>query len=90
MTDQLALIEVTFGRGEPLTPPRSLPVPSKALAADLLVEHGWLAEVAAVLAERHQVIFYGPPGTSKTFIARKLAAGLVGEEQVKLVQFHPA
>ena len=36
------------------------------------------------------MIFYGPPGTGKTYIARKLAADLVGPEQVKLVQFHPA
>ncbi len=43
-----------------------------------------------LLDERSQVIFYGPPGTGKTYIARKLAADLVGLEQVKLVQFHPA
>lgn len=36
------------------------------------------------------MIFYGPPGTGKTYIAQKLAADLVGPEQVKLVQFHPA
>ncbi len=64
--------------------------PSGALAAELFVEHRWLSEVREVLNERRQVVFYGPPGTGKTYVARKLAADLVGSEQVKLVQFHPA
>ncbi len=64
--------------------------PSEALAEELFVDWGWLAEVRELLDERRQVIFYGPPGTGKTYIAQKLAADLVGPEQVKLVQFHPA
>lgn len=67
-----------------------LQAPSAALAAELFVDEAWLSEVRQLLDERRQVIFYGPPGTGKTFIARKLAADLVGAEQVKLVQFHPA
>ena len=67
-----------------------LPAPSPGLATDLFVGSAWLVEVAELLDERRQVIFYGPPGTGKTWIARKLAADLVGPEQVKLVQFHPA
>jgi 5-methylcytosine-specific restriction protein B len=46
--------------------------------------------VRDLLDEYQQIVFYGPPGTGKTYIARKLAANLVGTEQVKLVQFHPA
>lgn len=64
--------------------------PSQALADELLVDLPWLSEVRGLLDERRQVIFYGPPGTGKTYIAQKLAADLVGPEQVKLVQFHPA
>ena len=67
-----------------------LPEPSVALAKALFVDPPWLSEVRLILDERRQLIFYGPPGTGKTFIARKLAADLVGPEQVKLVQFHPA
>jgi 5-methylcytosine-specific restriction protein B len=67
-----------------------LPEPSAALASSIFADPDWLAEVRAVLDERRQLIFYGPPGTGKTFIARKLATDLVGLEQVKLVQFHPA
>lgn len=78
--------EVTGGR------PRHehLSEPSQALADDLFVDLAWLSEVRELLDERRQVIFYGPPGTGKTYIAQKLAADLVGPEQVKLVQFHPA
>jgi 5-methylcytosine-specific restriction protein B len=64
--------------------------PSDGLASTLFVDEEWLTEVRDVLDERRQLIFYGPPGTGKTWIARKLAADLVGPEQVKLVQFHPA
>jgi 5-methylcytosine-specific restriction protein B len=67
-----------------------LRVPSDGLADALFVDAEWLSEVGDLLDERRQVIFYGPPGTGKTWIAQKLAADLVGPEQVKLVQFHPA
>lgn len=67
-----------------------LPIPSKELAYRLFVDLAWLEEVREILDERRQMIFYGPPGTGKTYIARELAADLVGHEQVKLVQFHPA
>lgn len=67
-----------------------LPEPSAALAGSIFVDLDWLSEVRELLDERHQIVFYGPPGTGKTFIARKLATDLVGLEQVKLVQFHPA
>ncbi len=68
----------------------SLRAPSFALSNELFVDLAWLREVRDLLNERRQVIFYGPPGTGKTYIARELASGLVGPEQVKLVQFHPA
>jgi len=99
LTADLALIDalVEPDAGDPdeestVRPTRheQLPEPTAAIAADLFVDRSWLAEVGELLNERRQVIFYGPPGTGKTYIARKLAADLVGPEQVKLVQFHPA
>ncbi|MBS9382844.1 MAG: AAA family ATPase [Dolichospermum sp. BR01] len=41
---------------------------------------------------KKQAIFYGSPGTGKTFIAEKLAKHLISEGDgfYKLVQFHPA
>ncbi|HWG73526.1 MAG TPA: AAA family ATPase [Acidimicrobiales bacterium] len=75
---------------ESLPPHEHLRQPSVALAVELFVESRWLDRVRNLLDERRQLIFYGPPGTGKTYLARKLAADLVGPEQVKLVQFHPA
>jgi len=74
----------------PNLPRAALARPSASLAEELLVDSDWLARVRDLLEERKQVIFYGPPGTGKTYLARKLAADLVGPEQVKLVQFHPS
>lgn len=75
----------------PVAPPHEhLPDPSSSLAEKLFVPPAWLSEVRGILDDRRQMIFYGPPGTGKTYIARALAADLVGPEQVKLVQFHPA
>lgn len=62
-----------------------LPASTDSLAIELFVDAAWLSEVGDLLDERRQIIFYGPPGTGKTYIARKLAADLVGPEQVKLV-----
>ncbi len=51
------------------------------------------AAIAEVL-EKHkrEVILYGPPGTSKTRLARMVAARLAENDQarVKFVQFHPS
>jgi 5-methylcytosine-specific restriction protein B len=67
-----------------------LPIPGEELAEALLVGVEWLHELRDLLDERRQLILYGPPGTGKTFLARRVAADLVGPEQVRLVQFHPA
>ena len=100
LTTDLAIIDglidvetgTALGDDDGLRPMRHdhLSEPSSALAAGLYVDLAWLADVRDLLDERRQVIFYGPPGTGKTYIARKLAADLVGPEQVKLVRFHPA
>jgi 5-methylcytosine-specific restriction protein B len=100
LTSDLATIDALTGLGvdEDETPtdasraPRHthLTAPSAEVAEDLLVDQSWIDEVVDLLNERRQLIFYGPPGTGKTYIARRLASELVGLEQVKLVQFHPA
>lgn len=63
-----------------------------AAARDLCVSSEFLREIAELLREKKQVIFYGPPGTGKTYLARRLARALVGEDEsrYRLVQFHPS
>ncbi|MDO8392478.1 MAG: AAA family ATPase [Actinomycetota bacterium] len=61
-----------------------------SVAADLFLSEPWLAEFVELLNEKRQIVLYGPPGTGKTFLARRIAAHLVGEQQVRLVQFHPS
>ena len=63
----------------------------KSLADDILVSESELRKIADLLDDKKQVIFQGPPGTGKTYLAKKLAACLAGnDDRVRLVQFHPS
>ncbi len=77
--------------GEP--PPKTRPEPTslKELAAALCLPVGFLERIERQLKRKWQVIFQGPPGTSKTYVAQELARWLAGsKERVTLVQFHPS
>jgi uncharacterized protein (DUF2461 family) len=63
------------------------------LAHDTLLPIEDLEEWAAMLRDptKRQAILYGPPGTSKTFVAMHLADHLaLPDGEVQLVQFHPS
>jgi 5-methylcytosine-specific restriction enzyme B len=48
-----------------------------------------LKEIEYLLIEKKQIIFYGSPGTSKTFLARKFSEYFTNnKEHVKIIQFH--
>ncbi len=68
----------------------------EALSLDWLESRTWLSQktlralVDAITGDSPQIILAGPPGTSKTWVARQLALYLTRNrpEQVRFVQFH--
>jgi 5-methylcytosine-specific restriction enzyme B len=71
-----------------INPPYSL----AECAKDTGIEEEKLSRWMRAIDRKGQAIFFGPPGTGKTFIAEKIARHLIGGEDgfSELVQFHPA
>ena len=50
-----------------------------------------IREIEILLNEKKQIIFYGPPGTSKTYFAKIFARYFTGNpNNIALIQFHPS
>jgi 5-methylcytosine-specific restriction endonuclease McrBC GTP-binding regulatory subunit McrB len=85
-------IEPLWRDGEPL-----LPNPFAKLIAATLLNEVFLREIKDLLEDKKQLIFKGPPGSGKTYVAEKFARWFTGQsldaetllnEQVEIVQFH--
>jgi 5-methylcytosine-specific restriction protein B len=66
--------------------------PLEECAEDVGIYKAELERWLRAIERKGQVIFYGSPGTGKTFIAEQLARYLTGDndERWEVVQFHPA
>jgi len=73
---------------KPVNPEYSL----EECAADTCFEQAMLERWVRAIDRKKQAVIYGPPGTSKTFLAEHFARHLVGGDDgfVEVVQFHPA
>ena len=64
------------------------------LSDEVLLDISFLSEIEELLEDKKQVIFYGPPGAGKTYLALKIAEALSDgrkdKNSVELVQFHPS
>ena len=77
--------------------PESHPEPQKPysmdeLASECFIERSRLEEILRRLESKKNLILQGPPGTGKTWLAKRLAYLLVGQEdrnRVRALQFHP-
>lgn len=88
------------GNGKPPPPPPPPDTPPlvhsvEVLATKTHLDASLLHEIESLLTEKRQIIFEGPPGSGKTYVAELFARWFTGQEpdgaptaHVEIVQFH--
>lgn len=79
------------GTVEGISPPPRRPYGADDIMRDAFLPRDSVQAILASLERRKNIILQGPPGVGKSFLARRIAYALIGEEapsNVESVQFH--
>lgn len=81
--------------GDDVGKPNPIPYTRADFLADTHLTPTHADEIWKLLHDKKQVIFFGPPGTGKSYVAQHLARWLTDQkepssDQVEMIQFHPA
>jgi 5-methylcytosine-specific restriction enzyme B len=90
--ERVALENYAGGLRDPVEPDPEVRRPPKLedLAESLLFDGTYLQRIERLLQDKGQVIFHGPPGTGKTWVAREIARFYAEPDAMEMVQFHPS